>query len=146
MSEMTAKEIHAMSLENMGTYTGQLLAEYARKEDIPTAVSALANDAKYQTQEQVAAAVAAADHLTRKKVASLDAIDPAAEGAEKFIYMVPKTGSDEDDQYDEYMVLDGTVEHVGNTRVDLSGYVKTADIRELTAEEIHALFAETEAK
>ena len=26
--------------------------------------------------------------------------------------MVPKTGSDEDDQYDEYMVLDGAVEHV----------------------------------
>ena len=70
----------------------------------------------------IAAAVAAADHLTRKKVASVDAIDPAAEDAEKYIYMVPKTGSDEDDLYDEYMVLDGSVEHVGNTKVDLSGY------------------------
>lgn len=71
----------------------------------------------------IAAAVAAADHLQRKKVASKDAIDPAAEGADKFIYMVPKTGSDEDDLYDEYMVLDGAVEHVGNTKVDLSGKV-----------------------
>lgn len=71
----------------------------------------------------IAAAVSAADHLQRKKVASKDAIDPAAEGADKFIYMVPKTGSDEDDQYDEYMVLDGAVEHVGNTKVDLSGKV-----------------------
>lgn len=70
----------------------------------------------------IAAAVAAADHMTRKKVASVDAIDPAAEGADKFIYMVPKTGSDEDDVYDEYMVMDGAVEHVGNTKVDLSGY------------------------
>ena len=72
----------------------------------------------------IAAAVAAADHMTRKKVASVDAIDPTAEGADKFIYMVPKTGSDEDDQYDEYMVMDGAVEHVGNTKVDLSGYVQ----------------------
>lgn len=75
----------------------------------------------------IAAAVSAADHLQRKKVASKDAIDPAAEGADKFIYMVPKTGSDEDDQYDEYMVLGGKVEHVGNTKVDLSGYVQKED-------------------
>ncbi len=70
----------------------------------------------------IASAVAAADHLQRRKVASVDAIDPAAEDAEKYIYMVPKAGSDEDDLYDEYMVLDGSVEHVGNTKVDLSGY------------------------
>ena len=72
-------------------------------------------------------AEAAADHLTRKIVTGVDAIDPAAEDAEKFIYMVPKTGSDEDDQYDEYMVLGGKVEHVGNTKVDLSGYVQKED-------------------
>lgn len=70
----------------------------------------------------IAAAVAASDHLQRKIVASLDAIDPSAEGADRFIYMVPKTGSGENDLYDEYMVLDGAVEHVGNTKVDLSGY------------------------
>lgn len=70
----------------------------------------------------VAAAVAASDHLTRKKVDSVAAIDPAAAGADKYIYLVPKEGSDADDLYDEYMVLDGKVEHVGNTKVDLSGY------------------------
>lgn len=89
---------------------------------IPTAVSELTNDSKFQTDADVAAAVAAADHLTRKKVASIDDINPAAEGADKFIYMVPKTGSDGDDQYDEYMVLDGAVEHVGHTKVDLTDY------------------------
>ena len=81
----------------------------------------------------IAAAVAAADHMTRKKVASVDAIDPTAEGADKFIYMVPKTGSDEDDQYDEYMVMDGAVEHVGNTKVDLSGYVQKETGKGLSA-------------
>lgn len=81
----------------------------------------------------IASAVAAADHLQRKKVASKDAIDPTAEGADKFIYMVPKTGSDADDQYDEYMVLDGVVEHVGNTKVDLSGKVDKVEGMGLSA-------------
>ncbi len=81
----------------------------------------------------IAAAVAAADHLQRKKVASKEAIDPAAEGADKFIYMVPKTGSDADDQYDEYMVLDGAVEHVGNTKVDLSGKVDKVEGKVLSS-------------
>lgn len=81
----------------------------------------------------IAAAVAGADHLHRKKVASKEAIDPSAEGAEKFIYMVPKTGSDEDDQYDEYMVLDGAVEHVGNTKVDLSGKVDKVEGKGLSS-------------
>lgn len=75
----------------------------------------------------IAEAVAAADHLTKKKVTSVADIDPAADGADKFIYLVPKTDSDEDDVYDEYMILDGKVEHVGNTKVDLSGYVQKED-------------------
>lgn len=139
---MPDNKIKNVSLENLAASAAQLKAKYAQKTDIPTAVSALTNDAKYQTEEQVAAAIAAVDHLTRKKVASLDAIDPAAEGAEKFIYMVPKTGSGEDDQYDEYMVLDGAVEHVGSTKVDLSGYVRAEDFEAITEAEIIALFAD----
>ena len=72
----------------------------------------------------IAAAVAAADHLKRKIVTGVDAIDLAADDADQYLYMVPKTGSDADDVYDEYMVLNGAVEHVGNTKVDLSGYVQ----------------------
>lgn len=75
----------------------------------------------------IAAAVAAADHLKRKIVTGVDAIDLNAEDADQYLYMVPKTGSDSDDVYDEYMVLDGKVEHVGNTKVDLSGYVQKED-------------------
>lgn len=83
----------------------------------------------------IAEAVAAADHLTRKIVTGVDAIDLSADDAEKFIYMVPKTGSDEDDVYDEYMVLNGAVEHVGNTKVDLSGYVQKEDGKGLYPDE-----------
>ena len=75
----------------------------------------------------IAEAVAASEHLTKKKVTALADIDPAAEGADKFIYLVPKDNSDENDVYDEYMVLDGKVEHVGNTKMDLEGYVQKED-------------------
>lgn len=75
----------------------------------------------------IAEAVAASEHLTRKKVTSLDDIDPAAEGADKFIYLVPKTDTEENDLYDEYMVLDGAVEHVGSTKVNLEDYVQKED-------------------
>ena len=90
----------------------------------------------------IAAAVAAADHLKRKIVTGVDAIDLAADDADQYLYMVPKTGSDADDVYDEYMVLGGKVEHVGNTKVDLSGYVRAEDFEEIAEAEIIALFAE----
>ena len=81
----------------------------------------------------IAAAVAAADHLKRKIVTGVDAIDLTAADADQYLYMVPKTGSDADDVYDEYMVLNGTVEHVGNTKVDLSGYVQKETGKGLSA-------------
>lgn len=81
----------------------------------------------------IAAAVAAADHLKRKIVTGVDAIDLTADDADQYLYMVPKTGSDADDVYDEYMVLNGTVEHVGNTKVDLSGYVQKETGKGLSA-------------
>lgn len=90
---------------------------------VPVKVSDLTNDSKFQTDTEVAAAVAAADHLKRKKVESADAIDLTADDAAQYIYMVPKTGGKNGDKYDEYMVLDGALEPVGDWKVDLSGYV-----------------------
>lgn len=88
----------------------------------------------------IAAAVAAADHLQRTIVTSVDDIDLTADDAEKFIYMVPRTDSDENDQYDEYMVLDGAVERVGSTRVNLSDYVRKDEVA--TDAEITAMLNE----
>lgn len=70
----------------------------------------------------IAAAVTGSDHLKRKKVDSVDAIDVSAADAAQYIYMVPKTGGKNGDKYDEYMVLDGEVEPEGDWSVDLSGY------------------------
>lgn len=100
---------------------------------VPGKVSELTNDLGFQTADEVSAAVAAADHLQRRKVDSAEAIDPAAQGADRFIYMVPKTGAADGDKYDEYMVIDGAVEKVGDWSVDLSGYVQKEEGKGLTA-------------
>ena len=68
--------------------------------------------------------LAAAGKLERKKVASVSEIDPAAADADKYIYMVPKADEKSGDKYDEYMVIDGAVEKVGDWEVDLSDYLQ----------------------
>ena len=93
---------------------------------------------KYQTKEQVAAAIAAAEHLTRKKVSGVDAIDLTAADADKYIYMVPKATAKGGDKYDEYMILDGALEKVGDWAVDLSGYVQKEEGKGLSSNDYTA--------
>lgn len=76
-----------------------------------------------ETDAKIAAAVAGANHLERKIVTSVDDIDVAAEDAAKYIYMVPNDDTESGNSYDEYMVVNSTLEHIGNTKVDLSDYV-----------------------
>lgn len=78
----------------------------------------------YASKKYVGEQIAAVNHLTRKKVDSVDAIDLTAADADKYIYMVPSAGADGGNKYDEYMVIDGALEPMGNTSVDLSGYVE----------------------
>lgn len=100
-----------------------------------------ANAADVYTKEEVndkiasdiGAAIVNADHLSREIVDKFEDIDPAAEGAEKVIYMVPTGLQVDDDKYDEYMVINGAVEKVGSWEVDLSAYAKTADVNDALA-------------
>lgn len=48
-------------------------------------------------------------------------------GDEHVIYMVPVTGSG-DDNYNEYMWINGTYELIGNTRVDLTDYYNKTQV------------------
>ena len=86
-----------------------------------------------QVTQAIATAVAGADHLDRVTVASVDAIDVSATGADKHIYMVPKASGDSADgnKYDEYMVIGGKVERMGDWKVDLSDYAKTAAVTQM---------------
>ena len=109
------------------------IADKAVDIPVPGKVSQLDNDSGFQTEAQVRAVVAAGEHLSRKKVDSAADIDPAAAGADRFIYMVPKDGAGDGDKYDEYMVIDGAVEMVGDWAVNLSGYVQKEEGKGLSS-------------
>ena len=89
-----------------------------------------------EADNAIAVAVAGAAHLKRVKVASVDAINVGAADAEQYIYMVPAAEGDatQGDLYDEYMVLDGKVEKVGDWKVDLSGYATISSVNEISAQ------------
>lgn len=77
--------------------------------------------------------VAGTDHLHRKKVTAVSDIDPTAEGADQYVYMVPKGTGKSSDKYDEYMIIDGSVEKVGDWEVDLNNYVQKEAGKSLSA-------------
>lgn len=69
--------------------------------------------------------------LTRKKVDSLDDIDVEADDADQYIYMVPNGITDGTDVYNEYIIIDGKIEKIGNSSVDFDGYVTTEALNNL---------------
>lgn len=88
---------------------------------IPTKVSELTNDAGYQTNAQVAAAIntaiAKTGHASFKKV---DAVPAAADATENILYLVLNSKTS---HYDIYALISGKMELLDDTTVDLSGYV-----------------------
>lgn len=134
----------------------QMLAQRVKKEmlksgvDVPTKVSELVNDSGFQTEDDVLGLIDDADHMKRKIVDSIDDIDLTASDADKYIYMVKhvEEGESEDDPpieyYEEYMVVGGKVDKIGDTRVDMTGYVKYTDAAtdEEITEMINGIFGE----
>lgn len=84
------------------------------------------------TQAYVTTAIANAGHLKREKVSALPGVATAKENV---IYMVPRTNAEDNNSFDEYMLIDGAWEKTGSSDVDLSGYANTA----ITGAEIDAL-------
>lgn len=76
----------------------------------------------------ISTAIAGADHLKRTIVTSTADIDLTADDADQYIYMVPNADGKSGDSYDEYMIVNGALEKVGDWTVDLSDYAKTSEV------------------
>ena len=129
----------------------------------PTKVSELTNDAGYQTAEQLIAKAtevlnAAKDYtntsiggVVQFAIEKVAALPKVADAKANTIYLVPLAGSTETDNvYDEYLLIDGKFEHLGTTKVDLTGYYTSAQVDSaiaaatpvaMTQEEIDAINA-----
>ena len=101
----------------------------ALTQDIETLKTGLNNVyTKDQADTAIATAITNSAHLSRKIVESYDDIDATADNAHLYIYMVPNGFQENDDKYDEYVVIDGVVEKVGSWEVDLSGYATKDEV------------------
>lgn len=116
------KEVVGNKITNTGLFAE--LNKKANKTDIYL---------KPEIDTKINEAIAAADHLKRIVVQSIEEIDLTAIDAEKYIYLLSSGNSEVDNKYYEYMVVkdslgNKTVEKVGSWEVNLSDYVKKEDL------------------
>ena len=106
---------------------------------VPTQVSALTNDAGYQTSSQVQSAIDAA--LADITGISFEVVQTLpASGDAGTIYLVPNSGSGTN-IYDEYIYISNSWEKIGTTDVDLSNYWNTTNLVTITNAEIDTILA-----
>lgn len=91
---------------------------------------------KSETDSAIAAAVAAANHLTYTTTVSLEGKDPTDAANQNVVFLVQKDTEDASKGYDEYLAINGAWEKIGDWEVDLSDYVKTDDPRLLTQAQV----------
>lgn len=102
--------------------TQAALAQKADTSAIPTKVSQLTNDAKYQTQSQVSTAIGEAiSGVSTIEFQIVDSVEDVT--ATNIIYLIPQSGGGSTQNiYDEYIYVNNKAEKIGSTDVDLSGY------------------------
>lgn len=83
----------------------------------------------YATQTYVSQQISAAGHIKKQIVDSLPA---ASAAADNIIYMVAKTTASGDNAYDEYMLVNGALEKIGDTQTVIESLSNT-DIDALIA-------------
>lgn len=125
-ADYVAKETgKGLSTEDFTTAEKTKLAALPTNADLQSAIDAkttmAAVEAKgYQTASDVASAIAAADHLKREIVQALPAV---ADADANTIYMVLKSpAGDSGNVYNEYFLINGAFELIGDSKVDLTGY------------------------
>lgn len=72
-----------------------------------------ANAEDVYTKSQIDELISGINTLERKKVNSIDEIDPSAQDADQYIYIVP-SGDNEGNKYEEYIVIDDSLEKIGS--------------------------------
>ena len=85
----------------------------------------------YATKTYVGEQIANAEHLKREIVTVLPSDEEASDNV---IYMLKVESATGNDKYQEYMKIDGTVQMIGDTSVNLTDYAKTSDIPTTVAE------------
>ena len=105
---------------------------------VPTKYSELVNDKDLVSAMQVKTLISEARHMKKEVVST-----KPSTGEENVIYLVGPKGSG-NNIYEEWLYINGQWEKIGDTdtKVDLSGYLKTSDIKAITTEEINQVMGD----
>lgn len=87
---------------------------------VPTKTSQLTNDSSFATQTYVNQQIGAIDKLKKSIVSAL----PSSSIDTNTIYLVPKSSTESGNYYDEYMYINNQWELIGNSKTDMTGFVK----------------------
>ena len=118
------------------------LVDYAKKTEVPTKLSQLANDKSFKTETEIIQLINNAKKLKKEVVTSLPST-----GQEDIIYLLKNKG-DANNFYTEYLWINGSWEIIGDTKVDLTDYAKKSDVKtklsEMTSDSTHRTVSDTE--
>lgn len=122
---------------------------------VPTKVSQLTNDSGFQNATQVNSTITGKGYQTQSQVQSLinSAVGNITSIRYEKVTSLPATGSNgviyliahshgTQDIYDEYIWLaeSKTFEKIGNTDIDLSGYVKSSELTAISTSDLSAMW------
>ena len=100
--------------------TAQAISAKSVNITVPTKTSQLTNDSSFATQTYVNQQIGAIDKLKKAVVEAL----PSSNIDTNTIYLVPKSSTESGNYYDEYMYINGKWELIGNSKTDMTGFVK----------------------
>lgn len=146
LSQKGAYDLYTGFAETYGELANNLNAQYqlkADKREIPTKLSQLTNDENFKTESEIQTLISNSTKLKKEVVTSLPTT-----GKDDVIYLVKDPKGKDNNNYLEYLWLNGKYELVGSTQVDLSGYAKKSDIKtklsEMTEDSTHRTVTDAE--
>ena len=89
----------------------------------------------YQTADQVQESINNSSHLKRQVVDTL----PSSDQADEHTLYILKPVDGESVYYAEYQLIDGKIERVGYSKVDLTGYWDDTDLTEMQSDDINSV-------
>lgn len=108
----------------------QDLDEKADTKDIPKKLSQLTNDKTFKTESEIQQMIEKASSLKKEVVTSLPTT-----GKDDVIYLVKDEKGKDNNNYLEYLWLNGKYELIGSTQVDLSGYATKEELAKVSDEQ-----------
>lgn len=141
----TAIKTHvALELEDYATHEGVATAIVTALQKYPDneALAKAITDAleKYMTASEVNKAILQAiGDITRLTIETTEKLPDPREAKENIIYLVPAEESQEENEKNEYLFVNGKFEKIGSTKVDLSGYWSKEELQPMSKEDLQSI-------